>query len=254
MTSRRGGPAHLPPGTAGAPFTTSMAGAPATSRTRTGTVVAVASQCALAFACIAWPGTAFGQDPGASPPPPAPALEHEIVIDGWLGGGSTAAVREEGAAGTIGIGVTGLYAYRWLELGLGYTAEAAIFAFSAQVPGVLAGVNLEPVPWLRFDLLAEGGAYVVTGVGGGLFTTVESGGSAALPYVGGKASVSLRLGSAHRILLGWWVNAGDAVGRTTLYPVTETCFLGCSTNQETFTFGGSSWSMGLRVGGAVPRW
>jgi hypothetical protein len=45
---------------------------------------------------------------------------------------------------------------------------------------------------------------------------------AGLPYLGGKAGVSLLLGGAHRLLF-----------------------------QETFTFGGSSWSMGLRLGGDI---
>ena len=208
------------------------------------------SQCAirgtLGLACLVWPRAALCQD--------APVHDQGIVLDGWLGGGSTSVVKEAGAAGTVGIGVTGLYYWQWLELGLGYTLEGAIFAFSAQVPGVLAGAKIDPVPWLRFDLLGEGGAYVVSGVGGGLFATALSGDQASLPYLGGKVGISFLPGSAHRFLLGWWVNAGEAVGQRTMYPLVKSCVFGCSVTEETFTFGGASWSMGLRLGGDISQW
>jgi hypothetical protein len=42
--------------------------------------------------------------------------------------------------GGVGLGVTGLYYRRWLEVGLGYTAQTMIFTYTSQVPGLLAGV------------------------------------------------------------------------------------------------------------------
>jgi hypothetical protein len=175
------------------------------------------------------------------------------VLDGWLGGGASSVIKEDGTAGTVALGLTGLYYHRWLEVGLGYTAEAALFYFTTQVPGLLAGVKLDPVPWLRFDLLAESGASIVSRVGSGLFVKSLQGDDAALPYLGGKASVSVRV-VKHRVLIGWWVNAGEAMRGTTLNPTVETCFLGCSVSQQTFTFGGESWSMGLRIGGDLVEW
>ncbi len=198
---------------------------------------------------------ATNRDENSSMPTPAPVVHDQgIVLDGRLGGGASSAVREQGETGTVGIGVTGLLYYRWFELGLGYTEESAVFTFSAHVPGVLAGVKLDPAPWLRFDLLAEAGAYMVSGVGGDLFSSTQSGDKASLPYLGGKAGVSFLPGSAHRFLVGWWVNAGEAVGQTTLYPVVSSCFLSCTVGQETRTFGGASWSMGLRIGGDIFQW
>jgi hypothetical protein len=177
--------------------------------------------------------------PAVEPIPADNASDQGLVLDGWLGGGATRVVKEEGTTGTVGFGITGLYNYRWFELGIGYTLQTAIFTLTSQVPGVLAGVKIDPVPWFRLDLLTESGAYVVSGVGQEfLGPSVVDGGQASRPYLGGRASASFLLGRSRGFLLGWWVNAGDAVGQTTL---------------GTFTVGGGSWSMGLRIGGEI-RW
>jgi hypothetical protein len=163
-------------------------------------------------------------------------------------------VKEAGTSGTVGLGLTGLYYDGWLEVGLAYTAETALFSYNAQIPGALIGIRAEPAPWIRFDLLAEGGGYFVSSVGNGLFVTSVTGGQAALPYVGGKASASALVGSGHRLLLGFWASAGDTVGETMMSPVVSSCFLGCSSTQENFTFGGASWSVGIRAGADITRW
>ncbi len=213
--------------------------------------MAAASQWALrgtvVLACVGWAGTALAQDEPV-------VRDRGIALDAWLGGGATSAIKESGTQGTLALGLTGLYRRRWLELGLGYRREGALFEFTADIPGALAGVTMDPAPWLRFDLLAEGGAYVVSNVGRDLFATSLSGGTAALPYVGGRAGVAFLLftGPTHsRFLLGWWVNAGDTVGATTLAPVVNHCFFGCAASSDTFTFGGPSWSTGLRFGGDI---
>jgi hypothetical protein len=67
--------------------------------------------------------------------------------------------------------------------------------------------------------------------------------------------VSFLPGNAHRFLIGWWVNAGEAIGQTSMHPVVEPCFPSCSfVAQTTYTFGGPSWSMGLRLGGDIFQW
>jgi hypothetical protein len=190
--------------------------------------------------------------PAVEPIPPDHAPDHGIVLDGSPGAGVTNVVKEEGRTGTFGFGLTALYYYRELELGFAYTLQLGQFV--SQVPGVLAGVKIDIVPWFRLDLLAESGEYIVSSLGGwGLFTTV-SGGQALSPYVGGRVGASFLLGRARRFLLGAWVNAGEAVGHVTVQSAVQTCFLGCSTENETFTFGGGSWSMGLRIGGEIAQW
>jgi hypothetical protein len=99
------------------------------------------------------------------PVPADHATDQGIVLDGWLGGGATSVVKEEGRTGTVGFGLTGLYRFRWFELGLGYTLQTAVFTLTSQVPGVLVGAKIDPAPWFRLDLLTETGAYVVSGVG-----------------------------------------------------------------------------------------
>jgi hypothetical protein len=179
-----------------------------------------------------------------------------IVLDGWVGGGATSVVKEEGATGTVGLGLTGLYCYRWFEVGFGYTLQTGFLTLTSTVLGTLVGVKTDPDPWFRLDLLAESGAYLVSGVGNGGFLgpSVVSGGQATSPYLGGRVGASFLLGRAHRFVLGWWVNAGDAVGHTTVQSGVQSCLLGCSTEQESATFGGGSWSTGLRIGGEIAQW
>lgn len=223
--------------------------------------MASVSQCAiqgaLGLACLLVPRAAFAQEPHVDQNGPpsvdaSPVGDHGFMLDVWLGGGRSAALKETVRWGA-GVGVTGIYHYRWLELGVGYRVEAAVFSYVSQVPGVLAGVKTDPYPWLRFELLAEGDAYIVSDVGDELFSTVVSGETGAVrPYLGGRWGMSLLLGDPHQFLLGWWVNAGEATGQVTMHPVVQSCFLGCSTETETFTLGGPSWSMGLRIGGEIP--
>jgi hypothetical protein len=75
-----------------------------------------------------------------------------------------------------------------------------------------------------------------------------SGGSAALPYIGARAGLSFLPGRGHRFLIGWWFNGGSTIGQTALNSTVQSCFIGCSTSTETHTFGGSSFSTGLRLG------
>ena len=134
------------------------------------------------------------------------------------------------------------------------SGQFALFGSSSTILGVLAGVKGDPLPWLRLELLAEGGANSVSGAGTELFSSSLSGDNAVLPYLGGRAGVSALLGHSRRFVLGWWVSGGDDVGQVTIHPVIQSCFLMCSQTAETFTIGGPSWSTGLRIGGELSRW
>jgi hypothetical protein len=215
------------------------------------------------------PALAQGQPPSAAASSPAPmsgastdALDavppkktQGLVLDGWIGGGATGVVREDSNTGFIAFGFTGLYHTQWFELGMSFTIQDTVFAFDSAIFSALAGVKTEVMGGVvRYELLAEGGADFVGGVGGGLFANSVDHGSATLPYLGGRAAISYLLGNSHRFVLGAWVSAGDAIGTTVVHPVVSSCFLECSTNTETYTIGGPSWTIGLRIGGEAAVW
>jgi hypothetical protein len=196
-------------------------------------------------------------DPDDTPPrspPVRPSREcrncnQGLVLDGWLGAGSTRVIQESGWSGFAGIGFTGLYHYESFELGAEGRLGFALFGPTSTILAAMVGGKTEPAPWLRLELLAEVGEETLSNVGADLFTNVSGDSGATRPYLGGRASVSFLLGRAHRFLLGWWLNAGDAIGTTIINPSVQTCFLGCSTSERTYTIGGPSLSMGIRIGG-----
>ena len=173
-----------------------------------------------------------------------------FTIDGWLGGGSSGILDGNGR-GTMALGATALLQYGWLDVGLGLTAGSALFEESFNVMSVLGGVRQDPVPWFRWELLMEGGVEQVRNVGDGLFVERVSGGDVALPYLGGRASLSFLPGRGHHFLIGWWMGAGSTTGHTTVSPTVESCFLGCSIETQTHTVGGPSFATGLRLGAFI---
>jgi hypothetical protein len=186
---------------------------------------------------------------------PSPPRTQGLVWDGWLGGGASSLVKGYDGAGVFAFGSTGLYHNSWLEMGSGVTVQLAPFGpFASTVLGGLVGLKSDDTDvHSRYELLAEVGADFVD-VGGGLFVNSVDHGSATLPYLGARGAFSFLLGRSHRFVLGVWASAGDAVGTTVVHPVVTTCLLGCSTETETYTIGGFSWTIGLRIGGEAAQW
>ncbi len=221
---------------------------------------------ALGFGAIGTPSAVLAQgvdQPSTPPPvpprspPPAPAVPNQwIVLEGWIGAGATAVVDRNPTA-IAALGVTGLYHGDWLELGAGLTwqPDRTGLASSSVIATLLAGFKVDPTPRVRLELLAEGGIDYVA-FGGGLSQTVDSGGSATLPYAGGRVGVSFPLGHTRRIVLGWWMSGGAAIGPVVVNSVVTNCnsAMMCSTAPQTDTIGGATWSTGLRIGGEVGQW
>jgi hypothetical protein len=219
---------------------------------------------ALGFGAIGTPAAALAQavDPPPPPlvprsPPRAPAAPSQwIVLEGWAGAGTSSAV-DRSAAAVAALGATGLYHGDWLELGAGLTWQPSLAGLgtSSVMGTLLAGVKVDPAPRLRLELLAEGGIDHVS-LGGGLSQTVESGGIATLPYIGGRIGVSLPLGRTRRLVIGWWVSGGAAIGPVVVHSVVTNCnsAMFCSTAPQTDTIGGATWSSGLRIGGEIWQW
>jgi hypothetical protein len=190
-------------------------------------------------------------------PPPEPAAAHQwVVLEGWIGAGATSAVDRSSTA-KAALGATGLYHGDWLELGAGLTwqPDTTGLGTSDVIATLLAGVKVDPTPRLRLEVLAEGGVEYVS-LGGGLGQTVDSGGTAIAPYVGGRVGVSFPLGRTRRTVIGWWMSGGAAIGPVTVNSVVTTCNSAsvCSTAPQTDTIGGATWSTGLRFGGELWQW
>ena len=169
-----------------------------------------------------------------------------FTFDNWIGGSSGPEVDGRGRGGAA-FGATALAQYGLLDFGLGVTLAGALFDASSTIYGVLAGVRLDPEPWLRFELLAEGGLEHVSDVGNDIFSQSFDG-TATLPYVGGRASLALLPGAAHLFLLGGWFTAGSTTAHSTVNSTVETCFISCGTTHQAHTVGGPSYAAGLRFG------
>jgi len=217
---------------------------------------------ALGSVAIATPATAVAQSADSPPPlvPRAPTrapttATQWIMLEGWGGGGGSSAVDRTSAA-VAELGATGLYHGDWLELGAGLTWQPSLAGLgtSSVMGTLLAGFKVDPAPRLRLELLAEGGVDHVS-LGGDPSETVESGGSATLPYVGGRLGVSLPLGSTRRLVIGWWVTGGAAVGPVVVHSLVTNCnsLMVYTTAPQTDTIGGATWSAGLRIGGEIWR-
>jgi len=177
------------------------------------------------------------------------------LLEGWLGAGSSQVVHENGWSGLIASGFTVLYHGEWLELGAGITGQSRIVSWGSTVFAFLAGVKADVTDrMLRLELLGEAGGETVSGVGKDLFSSALGGDDALLPYLGVRGGLSFLLGGARRFLVGLLVNAGDAVGEEAIHPSIQSCFLGCTVESKSFTIGGPSWSMGLRLGGEPFFW
>jgi hypothetical protein len=184
-----------------------------------------------------------------------PKKTQGLVLDGLIGGGVTSVVKEDKNAGVVVFGFTGLYHSQWFELGTSFTVQDTVFGFASVIFSGLAGVKADDLDnHVRYELLAEGGADFVGGVGGGILVNSVEHGSATLPYLGGRGGMSFLLGERHRFVLGVWTSAGEAIGTTVIHPVVNSCFLGCSSDTETYTIGGFSWTAGLRIGGEAAEW
>jgi hypothetical protein len=220
------------------------------STSKTALVLALGS-IAIAIA----PSAALAQ--GIDGPAPAPAAANQwVMLEGWAGAAATSVVDRDSTA-KAALGATGLYHGNWLELGAGLTWQPGLDGGGASyvIATLLAGVKVDPTPRLRLELLAEGGIDYVS-LGSDLSQTVDSGGSATLPYAGGRVGVSFPLGQTRRLVLGWWMNGGAAIGPMVVHSVVTNCnsSMMCNSAPQTDTIGGATWSTGLRIGGDIRLW
>lgn len=191
----------------------------------------------------------YAADASPDPRPVLPPPRNALVLDGWIGGSSAPAVNGK-QDGSGALGMTALFRHKWLEAGFGLSVGVGVFSAGYVTASVLAGAALNPAPWFQVDLLGELGTESISGLGGGFFDEVEDGGSATLPYFGGRVGTSFLLGRSHRFVLGWWFAPGFS-DPTNVRATIQSCFFGCTSRSETFDVGGFSFATGLRLGGIV---
>jgi hypothetical protein len=177
---------------------------------------------------------------------------HGVVLDGGLGGGARVADQGE-STGMALVSFTTLYYGPVLELGVNATAGFDLFGARATLLTALAGIKLDANPWVRFDVLGEGGAHVYSGLGRGLFDDALERRTETLPYLGGRGGVAFLLGGKHRFLLGAWLAAGHDLGKRSGTVRVRSCFLSCSVDEAPYAVGGPSWSLSVRIGGVIAK-
>jgi hypothetical protein len=187
--------------------------------------------------------------PGQKPPDPR---QHGVTMDGAIGGGTRTADQGE-SDGMPVFTFTTLYYGPLLELGISATAAFGMWAGNATLLTALGGVKLDPTPWVRFELLAEGGAHVYSGLGRGLFDDPIERRTETLPYLGGRGGVAFLLGGSHRFLVGAWLAAGHDLGERSGTVTVRSCFLTCTTDDVPYAVGGPSWSFTVRFGGVIAK-
>jgi hypothetical protein len=173
-----------------------------------------------------------------------------VALGGWLSGGTSTYTPTVDGEASFGIGLELLLRHGLLQLGPIFSAESPLFAdSSSMVGGILGVVGEVEDARLRLDLAAEGGVHFVA-AGAGMFSDVVGGDeSAEMPYVGARAGASVLLGRTRRTFFGPLLSARTDLGHGTLSPVVRDCFLGCTTEQEHRTVGGTGFMIALRVGG-----
>jgi hypothetical protein len=184
--------------------------------------------------------------PGRSSTEVEPMVDFGVTVDGWLGGGGGSF-----GGGGFATGATGLVQYKWLDAGLGASLRSGLFTPTTSFVSGLAGVRIDPVSWFRIDLLAETGAQMMSGAGTSIFSGTLRGGSATLPYLGGRVGLSFLIGRSHRFVLGLWAILGSSLGHQNTLATVETCFFGCDVTTNTYSVGGSTFMTGLRLGAFI---
>lgn len=137
----------------------------------------------------------------------------------------------------LGAGV--LASLRLWVLELGLVVDTASWFFSAEHihMGMVAGVAMNPLRWMRVELLAELGAHEIRGQ--------------ALPYVGLRLGWSVRGGrGAFRPVVGAWValRRDAEVRQVELLESDDWCWTGCEPYLEEYRFGGTTALVGVRLG------
>lgn len=172
--------------------------------------------------------------------------------EAWAGGGTSSVVQGARNVFSLASGLSGVYHFRWLELGGELTDQSILFTADALVAAGLVGLRIAPSSRVRFEILSEWGVDDIQ-IEPGLLSS-GSGGSASLPYVGGRVGMTLVARGRWHFVVGWWANAGDALGSSVVTSHFSSCFIFCGDYTQTNTVGGFGWAMSGRIGIESAEW
>jgi hypothetical protein len=132
---------------------------------------------------------------------------------------------------------------------LGATGTLADWGTKHTFLGLVAGVAV-PGETAHFELLAEGGAHLMSHIGAGMFTTTSRDNSGGLPYVGAQARLSIDPGVVKHLAFDLAVTGRFDLARSLNKIYVHNggfCLEDCS-GTETWQLGGESvdLSLGLR--------
>ncbi|HUH01943.1 MAG TPA: hypothetical protein VML75_08090 [Kofleriaceae bacterium] len=197
-------------------------------------------------------GTAPGQSGGPSTveatvaiAPPAPDEYIELRFATGMGG-TNGAVRtdsrgsdSDGAESTISLGLSVLARRKSLIYGATTQVGSSIFGAGHTYVGGVFGLA-SPGSGAHVELLAEGGAHIVSGLGNDLFSTTSGETSATLPYLGSQVRLSLDPGDPKHLVFDLAVTGRVDLLTAEREVMTTSCFFGCSSQRETWRAGGQS--------------
>lgn len=206
----------------------------------------------LLWICAAAPVASAVEAPPLPPQSPAPlrwpiTFGFELTLGTGIADGSHEASHAGWtAAGSIGA-ITSL---RWRHLRAGVVVDLTGVVFQANELhlGAIAGGTWDVGRSLRLEVLGELGADYVYNIGGqDLFTTGSTGDTTAwLPFAGLRLSAAWHVGSNE--LIGLWLGVREDLSRATVLPDVTSCLFGCSTSHEEWHAGGTTVTLGFRIG------
>lgn len=204
---------------------------------------------------VARTGASVAQAPAAAAAPPQPAETRPASTDSYTVfrastgiGDTTSAVRidDEGSndAALLAFGLQLHHRDKMWVYGGSASLAGEVFGASHYHFGGVFGLA-SPGDSAHVELLSEGGAHVVTGLGTGLFTTSARNDSAVLPYVGGQLRLDMDPGEPGHIRMDLAVAGRVDLARSERQVMTTSCFLGCYDETETWQVGGQTFDVTL---------
>lgn len=193
---------------------------------------------------------AIGAGPGLTAPTvrsvatPPPSDHYTELRIGTGFGGTNAAERTDAGGGdaaepAVGLGMSVLARRQNRVYGVTAQLLGTIFGPGHTHLGGVFGLAA-PGDRAHVELLAEGGIHIVSGLGNDLFTESTGNDTVELPYFGTQVRLSIDPGARGHLTIDLAVAGRVDLLRAEQQVMTTTCFLGCSTDQETWRVGGQS--------------
>jgi len=183
---------------------------------------------------------ANNQAPGDVVKQSSPATSYDELRFG-LGGGVTSAGKQVGEEdeGVAALNVAFVNRDGKRVLGANLTVHSSLFGATHAYFGGLYGFAIG-ADNAHLEVTGEGGVHMISGMGDDLFSSGASNSEASLPYVGAQVRAVFDIGDAN----GWQLEL-SVQGRSDLFSEerqvsVQSCFLGCSTEMETWQTGGVS--------------